>query len=116
MNRVLNAEHDLAARLALTRSDASEWRHVPDKLEGLKLGIAKSDGNRYYLHAGFEAVNQRYQPDYGIPSLGDRPVDVPHDRQFCEAGRLRPARPSTCSTRCSAGSPSRRGACLRPVG
>lgn len=87
VNRVLNAEQELAARLVLTKSDASEWRHVPDKLEGLKLGIAKSDGNRYHLRAGFEAINQRYQPDYGIPSLGDRPVDGPRDRQFGEPGR-----------------------------
>lgn len=87
VNRVLNAEQELAARLVLTKSDASEWRHVPDKLEGLKLGIAKSDGKRYHLRAGFEAINQRYQPDYGIPSLGDRPVDVPRDRQFGEPGR-----------------------------
>ena len=87
VNRVLNAEQELAARLVLTKSDASEWRHVPDKLEGLKLGIAKSDGNRYHLRAGFEAIHQRYQPDYGIPSLGDRPVDVPRDRQFGEPGK-----------------------------
>ena len=87
INRVLNAEQELAARLVLTRSHASEWRHVPDQLEGLKLGIAKSDGARYHLRAGAELIRQRYQPDYGIPSLGDRPVDVPRDRQFGEPGQ-----------------------------
>ncbi|KRC34362.1 TonB-dependent siderophore receptor [Acidovorax sp. Root219] len=86
INRVLSQEQELAARLVLTKSDSSEWRHVPDKLEGLKLGIAKSDGNRYHLRAGAEVINQRYQPDYGIPSLGDRPVNVPRDRQFGEPG------------------------------
>lgn len=87
VNRVLNAEQELAARLVLTQSDASAWRHVPDQLEGLKLGIAQSDGKRYHLRAGAEFIRQRYQPDYGIPSLGDRPVAVPRDRQFGEPGR-----------------------------
>jgi iron complex outermembrane receptor protein len=86
INRVLSLDNELAARLVLTRSESSEWRHVPDKLDGLKLGIAKSDGNRFHLRAGVEVINQRYQPDYGIPSLTDRPVDVPRDRQFGEPG------------------------------
>lgn len=87
INRVLDAEQELAARLVLTKSDSSEWRHVPDRLEGLKLGVAKNDGKRYHLRAGAEVIRQRYQPDYGIPSLGARPVDVPRDRQFGEPGR-----------------------------
>jgi iron complex outermembrane receptor protein len=84
LNRVLSAEQELAARLIATRSQASEWRHVPDELEGLKFGIAKSDGNRYHLRANVEATNQTYRPDYGIPALDGRPVDVPRDRQFGE--------------------------------
>lgn len=84
LNRVLSREDELAARVIVTKSDASEWRHVPDMLEGIKLGIAKSGGARYHLRAGFEATNQTYQPDYGIPSLGNRPVDVPRDRQLGE--------------------------------
>lgn len=86
LNRVLSQEQELAARLVLTQSDSSEWRHVPDKLKGLKLGVAKSDGDRYHLRAGVEVINQRYQPDYGVPSLGERPVAVPRDRQFGEPG------------------------------
>jgi iron complex outermembrane receptor protein len=84
LNRVLSQENELAARLVLTRSDASEWRHVKDQLEGLQLGIAQSDGNRYHLRARFEATNQTYQPDYGLPSLFGRPVAVPLDRQLGE--------------------------------
>ena len=84
LNRVLSQEQELAARVIVTKSDASQWRHVPDELEGIKLGIAKSGGTRYHLRAGFEATNQTYQPDYGIPSLGDRPVAVPRDRQLGE--------------------------------
>jgi iron complex outermembrane receptor protein len=84
VNRVLNAEQELAARLVLTKSDASEWRHVPDRLDGVRFGVAKSDGDRYHLRANVEATNQTYRPDYGIPALGGRPVDVPRDRQFGE--------------------------------
>jgi iron complex outermembrane receptor protein len=83
INRVLSGDA-LALRVIATRSEASQWRHVPDRLDALKLGVAKSDGQRYHLRAGFEAVNQVYQPDYGIPAIGGRPVDVPRDRQFGE--------------------------------
>ena len=84
LNRVLSAEHALAVRLIATHSAASEWRHVPDKLDGLKLGVAQSDGDRHHLRAGVELTNQRYRPDYGVPALGGRPVAVPLDRQFGE--------------------------------
>lgn len=84
LNRVLSAEDELAARIIATRSDASQWRHVRDNLEGVKLGIAKGYGRRYHLSAGFEAINQTYRPDYGIPAVDGRPVAVPRDRQFGE--------------------------------
>ncbi len=84
LNRVLSQERELAARVSATRSDASEWRHVPDRLEGIKVGIAKNDGDRLHLRAGVEATDQTYRPDYGVPSAGGRPVAVPRDRQFGE--------------------------------
>lgn len=84
LNRVLSEENGLAARLTATRSQASEWRDTPDRLDGIKLGLAKSDGARYHLRAGFEATNQTYRPDYGLPALDGRPVDVPLDRQLSE--------------------------------
>ncbi|RYX97762.1 MAG: TonB-dependent siderophore receptor [Comamonadaceae bacterium] len=84
LNRVISAEDEWAARVILTRSASSEWRHVPDRLDGLKAGIAKSSGQDYHLRVGVEVINQAYRPDYGIPSLGNRPVDVPRDRQFGE--------------------------------
>ncbi|MBU2410858.1 MAG: TonB-dependent receptor plug domain-containing protein, partial [Gammaproteobacteria bacterium] len=84
LNRVLSQDNELAARVTATRSDNSEWRHVRDRLDGIKFGIAKSDGDRYHLRAGVEATNQTYQPDYGIPALNGRPVAVPRDRQLSE--------------------------------
>jgi iron complex outermembrane receptor protein len=84
LNRVLSAEHELAARLTATRSESSEWRHVPDRLDGMRFGLAKGDGDRYRLRANVEATNQTYRPDYGLPALAGRPVDVPRDRQFGE--------------------------------
>lgn len=94
LNRVLSQEKELAARITATKSNASEWRHVADRLEGVKFGIAKSDGDRYHLRAGVEATNQTYQPDYGIPAFGGRPIAVPRDRQFGE-----PFRNSTTNNR-----------------
>ncbi|EJE51443.1 TonB-dependent siderophore receptor [Acidovorax sp. CF316] len=84
LNRVLSAEQELAARLTVTRSTASEWRHVPDRLDGVKLGVAKSDGERYHLRLGVEATDQAYRPDYGLPGVGGRPAAVPQDRQLGE--------------------------------
>ena len=83
-NRVLSEENELAVRVTATKSDGSAWRHVSDKLDGIKFGIAKSDGDRYHLRAGVEAINQTYRPDYGVPALNGRPVAVPRDRQFGE--------------------------------
>ena len=84
LNRVLSQDDELAARLIATRSRASTWRHVPDQLDGVKLAVARGGGGRYHLRAGIEATNQAYRPDYGIPALNGRPVDVPPDRQFGE--------------------------------
>lgn len=84
LNRVLSRANGVAARMIVTRSRASEWRHVQDQLDGVKLGLAKDGGDRYHLSAGFEATNQVYQPDYGIPAFGDRPAAIPRDRQFGE--------------------------------
>ena len=84
LNRVLSVEDQLAARIIATRSQASEWRHVADELDGIKFGLAKGGGERYHLRAGIEATNQVYQPDYGIPALDGRPVDIPLDRQLGE--------------------------------
>jgi iron complex outermembrane receptor protein len=84
INRVLSAEQELAARLIVTRSTASEWRHVSDRLDGVKLGVAKSDGERYHLRLGVEATDQTYQPDYGLPGVNGRPAAVPMDRQLGE--------------------------------
>jgi len=84
LNRILSVDHALAARIIVTRSDASQWRHVPDRLEAVKLGIAQGDGRRYRLRAGVEAINQSYRPDYGIPAVSGRPVAIPRDRQFGE--------------------------------
>ncbi|WP_323144378.1 TonB-dependent receptor [Massilia phyllosphaerae] len=84
LNRTLSFEHGVAARLIATRSRASEWRHVKDQLDGVKLGLAKNGGDLYHLSAGFEATNQVYQPDYGIPAIGNRPASIQLDRQFGE--------------------------------
>ena len=84
VNRVLSEANELAARVSATRSDASEWRHVQDRVDGVKFGLAKSDGDRLHLRAGFEATNQAYRADYGIPALNGRPVAVPRDRQLGE--------------------------------
>lgn len=84
LNRVISAEDELAARLIVTRSAASEWRDVKDELEGAKLSVAKADGNFYHLRVSAEATNQTYQPDYGIPALKGKPIDVPLDRQYGE--------------------------------
>ena len=84
LNRVLSQDREFAARIIATRSDSSEWRHVPDRLAGLKLGVAKNDGDRMHLRANLEATDQTYQPDYGVPAMDGRPVAVPLDRQFGE--------------------------------
>lgn len=84
INRVLSAENELAARLVVNHSESSEWRGAPDRLDGVKLGLAKSDGDKYHLRLGVEIIDQRYRPDFGVPAMNGRPVAVPVDRQFSE--------------------------------
>ncbi len=84
VNRVLSEEHELAVRGVLVRSVADEWRGVPDELDGLKLNIAKSGANLYRIEFDFEATNNTYQPDFGLPGMNGRPADVPLDLQLSE--------------------------------
>ncbi len=84
VNRVLSKEHGIAARFVAVHSSASEWRHVPDKLDGLKINLTKSDGDRYQVAFDFEGTNQTYQPDFGVPGIDGRPAQVPLDRQLGE--------------------------------
>lgn len=82
-NRVLSADHQLAARVVLTHSEASEWRHVPDRLDGVKLALSQS-GATHHIRLGYEDTSQRLRPDYGLPALNGRPAAVPADRQLSE--------------------------------
>lgn len=84
LNRVLSAADAWSARLIATRSEASQWRHVPDRLDGVKLGLAKEGADGLRLRAGLEATNQTYRPDYGLPAIDGRIVAVPSDRQVGE--------------------------------
>lgn len=84
INRVLSQENELAARLIATHSEYSEWRGVPDRLDGIKLGISKSDGDKYHLRVGVESTDQRYRPDYGVPGVNGRPANIPVNRQLNE--------------------------------
>jgi iron complex outermembrane receptor protein len=43
LNRLISAEDELAARIIATRSRASEWRHVPDQLDGIKLAASATN-------------------------------------------------------------------------
>lgn len=84
INRVLSAEDELAARVILNHSEASEWRGVPDRLDGARLAIARSDGQRYRLRLGVEATDQRYKPDFGVPGMNGRAAAIPLNRQLAE--------------------------------
>lgn len=84
LNRVLSFNHELAARLIVNHSESSEWRGVPDRLDGIKLGLAKSDGEKYHLRLGVEVTDQRYRPDFGVPALNGRPAPIPVNRQLAE--------------------------------
>ena len=83
-NRVLSTRHGLAARLVFVRSAESEWRHVEDQLDGLKLGLSLAHADRYRFAVDFEGTNHTYQPDFGIPAVNNRVIDVPADRQLGE--------------------------------
>lgn len=84
VNRVLSERHGVAGRVVLVHSTESEWRHVKDELQGVKLGLSKTDGDRYHLALDFEATNQTYNPDFGLPALNGKVVAVPRDRQLGE--------------------------------
>ncbi|MFZ4874387.1 TonB-dependent receptor [Janthinobacterium sp. Mn2066] len=84
INRLISAENALAARLIVSHSEASEWRGVPDRLDGAKLVLAQSHGERYHLRAGVELINQRYMPDVGVPGIDGRPAAIPVYRQLAE--------------------------------
>ncbi|CAL4869458.1 Metal-pseudopaline receptor CntO (plasmid) [Asticcacaulis sp. MM231] len=83
-NFVISKDKELAARLVLGHSSASEWRHVSDTLDGVKFAIAKSHSDAYHLLFDFEGTNQSYQPDFGVPAINGKPAAIPLDRQLGE--------------------------------
>ncbi len=84
LNRVLSEERQLAARVIVDHAEASEWRHVPDRLDGIKLAVAQDGGRAHHLRLGYEQLEQRYRPDYGVPALNGRPAPIPLERQLSE--------------------------------
>jgi iron complex outermembrane receptor protein len=84
VNRVLSADHGVAGRVVLVHSTEDEWRHAKDRLDGIKLGLSKTDGDRYRVSFDFEGTNQIYNPDFGLPALNGKVVAVPRDRQLGE--------------------------------
>ena len=84
VNRVLSEQHGIAARAIAARSVADEWRNAPDKLDGIKLNLTKTEGDAYRISFDFEGTNQDYQPDFGLPGLNGAPAAVPLDRQLSE--------------------------------
>lgn len=93
-NLVLSAQNELATRLILTRSTSSEWRDAKDELSGLKWSISKSHADLYRVLFDFEATDQTYEPDFGVPGINGRPAKVPLTLQLGE-----PFAPSTLNNR-----------------
>lgn len=82
LNRV-SADGRLAFRLNLFGQDSSGYRDDSDSRQwAINPAVSWALGRQSHLSANFEFVRNEYQPDAGIPLVGDRVADVPRTRSY----------------------------------
>ncbi len=82
LNRV-TSDGNLALRLNLFGQDSNHYRDDKDNRQfGVNPALTWNLGQRTSLTTDLEYLNVRYQPDVGVPLLGDQIPDVPRTRSY----------------------------------
>lgn len=85
----LNDDRSLRARVAASYYTSDSIRDfVKDKLGAFTAALAWVPSAQTTLTATLDYSDQRYRTDYGIPAVGNRPADLPWERQFNDSPDL----------------------------
>ncbi|WP_374684692.1 TonB-dependent siderophore receptor [Variovorax sp. ZS18.2.2] len=85
----VNVDGTVRARVAASYYNSNSIRdHVTDKLGAFTGSLAWVPNARTSVIATIDYSSQRYRTDYGVPAIGDRPVDLPWSRQFNDSPAL----------------------------
>lgn len=79
----LNASRSLLARLNAGYLDTNTFRdRAFETLANVNAAVAWAPGDRTRVDLSVDYSRQRYQPDFGLPALGDRPAPVPVTQSY----------------------------------
>jgi len=79
----LNASKTLAGRITAAYSDSGSFRERTfDRLLDVNLGLAWQPSSSTRIDLGIDYTRDKYQPDFGLPALGDKPAPVPVTRSY----------------------------------
>ncbi|MFG6414321.1 TonB-dependent siderophore receptor [Roseateles sp. DC23W] len=85
----LNDDRSLRARVAASYYTSDSIRDfVKDKLGAFTAALAWGPSAETTITATLDYSDQRYRTDYGIPAVGNRPADLPWERQFNDSPYL----------------------------
>ena len=85
----LDRDGKLSGRLAASYTDTGSSRDfVVNRNRAIGLDLRWQPSDRTSLTFSADDIDQRYRNDYGVPAIGDRPADLPRDRQFNDAPEL----------------------------
>lgn len=85
----LNDDRTLRGRVAGSYYTSDSIRDfVQDKLGAFTASLAWVPDTRTTVTATLDYSDQRYRTDYGVPALGNRPADLPWERQFNDSPTL----------------------------
>jgi iron complex outermembrane receptor protein len=85
----LNDDRSLRARVSASYYTSDSIRDfVKDKLGAFTAALAWVPSAQTNLTATLDYSDQRYRTDYGIPAVGNRPADLPWERQFNDSPDL----------------------------
>lgn len=85
----LNADGTLLGRFGASYFSTDSVRdYVRDKLGAFTGALSWVPDTRTSLTATLDYSEHRYRTDYGVPALGDRPVNLPWSRQLNDAPEL----------------------------
>jgi iron complex outermembrane recepter protein len=89
----LNTERTLLGRAAVSyyRTD-SQRDYVHDQLGAATGTIGWVPDAKTRVTLTLDHNEQKYRTDYGVPAIGDRPADLPRNRQFNDAPELSSAK------------------------
>ena len=85
----INDSETVIGRAAASYSDSDSIRDfVTDRLASFSGNVTWAPSEKTKLSLTADYVDQNYRNDFGVPAIGNRPLDIPLENQFNEGGPL----------------------------